>query len=168
MMEIILTANIGLEIRDLGIILKNTESINMLENFEVDDLMQSEDLESNQSSYDITIDSESVTYDVFIERITKLTKHDHNNLNVLQHNIYNDNYFMVTKTDGTTKYITYYTDDTMTSKLQEDEIIRDPSGKVGEIITRKFNENGLIYQELRQVLNRNLEGKVESISTNTL
>lgn len=167
-MEIILTASIDLEIRDLGIILKNTESINMLENFDVDEMIQSNDLQSSQSDYDITIDLESVTYDVFIERITKLTKHDHNDLNVLQHNIYDNNYFMVTKTNGTTKYITYYTDDTMTNKLQEDEIVRNQSGKVGEIITRKFNGDGSIYQELRQVLNRSIEGKVESISTNTL
>jgi len=167
-MNIILTANTDLGIEDLGIILSTSESINLLENFEVDDLMASEDLSTQQSNYTVVIDSNTVSYDVFIERITKLSKHDHNNLNVLQHNIYEQNHFTVTKESGLSRFITYYEDDTLANKLQEDEIVRDMDGKVSQIITRKFNTDGSIYQQLTQVLNRNTEGKVESISTNTI
>lgn len=166
-MEIILTANTYLEIQDLGVILQKADAINLLENFEIDDLLNSNDLETQNNNYIITIDSENVSYDIFIERIISLTKHEHNKLNVLQHNLYEQNYFMVIKEGGKSKFITYYKDNTQNEKIQEDEIVRDAEGKVSQIITRKY-DSGLLHQEMIQILNRGNEGKVESISTNTL
>lgn len=168
-MEIIITASDeNLQIEDLGVILLKSENINLLDNFQPNDLISSVDLELQRNKYFITIDSEPVSYSILIDRLKYLTKHDHNKLNILQHNIYLGNYFKVTKQDGKSKFITYYRDETMSDKIQEDEIVRDSSGKVGQIITRKFNDDGSIHQELTQSLNRNTEGKVESISTNTL
>ena len=166
-MEIILTANTNLEIPDLGIRLNDTESINLLDNFETHAIISSQDLGLKETDYSITIDSETISHEVMIERLTSLTKHEHNKLNVLQHNIYETNYFMVTKQDQKSKYITYYKDDTMTEKVQEDEIIRDAESKVSQIITRKY-DNGVLYQEMTQILNRGTTGKVDSISTNTI
>lgn len=166
-MEILLTANSNIKIQDLGVILQTSEIINLLDNFEANDLLNSNDLSLQQTNYTITIDSEVVSYDIFIERITALTKHEHNDLNVLQHNLYKQNYFAVTKESGKSKYITYYKDETQNEKIQEDEIVRDGEGKVCRIITRKFG--GVeITQEITQILNRDSNGKVESISTNIL
>lgn len=167
-MIIEINTNTQVEIRDLGIILNAGETINLLDNFYKEDLLQSLDLESAiNGEVDISIDGETVDYGEFIEKLSSFTKHEHNTLNKIQHNIYKDNYFMVTKQDGNTKYITYYTDDSMTNKIQEDEIVRDENGKVSQIISRKF-ENDSMTQEMKQSLNRNGNGKVESITTNII
>ena len=169
-MIIELQAKTNVAIQDLGVILNTGDVINLLENFETDQLIDSIDLktEIQNSNVETTIDSDIVNYNEFIRRISNLTKHEHYNLNQLQHNLYDDNYFKVTKQSGKSKFITYYKDSSMVDKIQEDEIVRDASGKVSEIITRKFNTDGTVYQKLTQILNRNTEGKVESISTNTI
>lgn len=158
------TATTNTEIRDLGIIISTGETIDLLINFNKEDLLKSADLQSAMNTLTTSIDGVIVDYDELIKRIKSLTNHEHYNLNQLQHNIYENNFFKVTKLNGTTKYITYYSDETMTEKIQEDEIIRDIDGKVERIITRKY-DNEIIVQELTQLLNR-VGGKVESITTN--
>lgn len=162
-----ITATVETEIRDLGIILAENEFINLLNNFNKEDLLQSADLETaiNNINVTVSIDGLVVNYEDFIDKISSFTKYEHNTLNKIQHNLYKDNYFKTTKLNGTTKYITYYTDETMTEKIQEDEVIRDVSGKVSQIVSRIY-ENGLVVQELNQLLNRDVSGKVESITTN--
>lgn len=167
-MTVEMTAIIQTNIEDLGVILAENEFINLLDNFDKEDLLQSTDLETAINSVDVTIavDGEVVNYNEFIQKISNLTKHEHYNLNQIQHNLYTENYFKVTKENGKSKFITYYTDNNMTSKVQEDEIVRDVEGKVSEIVTRTY-ESGVVIQEMSQLLNRDAEGKVESITTNT-
>ena len=168
-MTIEMTATTQTNIEDLGVILANGEFINLLDNFDKENLMESIDLKTaiNSAVVVISIDGEFINYDEFIRRISALTKHEHYNLNQIQHNLYTENYFKVTKESGRSKFITYYTDSSMISKVQEDEIVRDNEGKVSKIITRTY-ENGLVKQEMSQLLNRDTEGKVDSITTNTL
>lgn len=166
-MTIEITATKQIEIKDLGIILAENEFINLLDNFYKEDLLSSSSLKTaiDDSAITMSIDSEIVNYEEFVNKLSSFTKHEHNTLNKIQHNLYKDNFFQVTKTDGTTKYITYYTDDTLSDKIQEDEIIRDTNNRVSQIITKKY-EDGVVVQELTQNLNR-VEGKVDSITTNT-
>lgn len=164
-----ITAVTNIEIRDLGIILKVDETISLLENFNSEELLKSSDLEIaiNNIDVNISINGDIVNYEEFVDKLSSFTKYEHNTLNKIQHNLYNDNYFVVTKVDGKSKYITYYTDETMIDKIQEDEIIRETDGRVGQIISRKYIDNNVV-QEMTQNLNRNVDGKVESITTNTL
>jgi hypothetical protein len=157
----------SLSIADLGIILSPGDSIDLLENFEADDLINSEDLETSitSSQSEVYVDTELVDYNEFIRRIRFLTEHKHYNLNQIQHNLYSQSYFIVTKQSGKSKFITYYTDSTMAEKIEEDEIVRDGSGRVNSIIKRKF-KNNTETQKQTQLLNRGATGKVDSISTN--
>ena len=166
-MIIEMSATENTEIRDLGIIISTGETINLLDNFNKEIIINSNDLESAMNmSIIVTVDGESLNYNELIRRISNITNYEHYNLNQLQHNMYEDNFFKVTKNEGTTKYITYYFDDSMINKIQEDEIIRDTSGRVERVITRNY-ENGVVEQEMIQYLNRDINGKVESITTNT-
>lgn len=164
-MEVVLTANSDITIRDLGIILQTGQSINLLDNFTTEDVLASQDI--IVGDHTITIDSNIVDYNEMVDRISSLTKHQHNDLKIIQHNLYEENHFVVMKEGDKSKFITYYKDNTLAEKIQEDEIVRGVDGKVSQIITRKYS-NGVLYQEMIQILNRGLEGKVESISTNTL
>lgn len=168
-MIIELRAENNLNIEDLGIILSQGQSINLLENFNKDDLLRSNDLSPAIDNIEcvVFINGETVDYNGLVYRLSSLTEYNHYHLNQLQHNLFQSNFFKVEKQSGNTKFITYYTNSNMTEKIQEDEIIRNNEGQVGEIITKKYS-GGEIIQEMHQILNRDTQGKVESITTNTL
>ncbi len=166
-MTIILTAQINTNIEDLGIILTIGDTINLLDSFTPKELIESEDLETAINNNVITVDSEIVDYDEFIYRIKQITEHEHHNFKILQHNIYETNYFEVTKINDRAKYITYYTDGTKTQKIQEDEIIRG-GDRVSQIITRKYDVGGTLIQEITQTLNRDVDERVESIDSDII
>lgn len=154
-----------LNINDLGIILSPTEEtyldyfkeINILESIDLRDAIESLKCE-------VSIDNEAYDYNNFILSFERLTAAKHQSLKTLSHNLYEDAFMKTTKVSNQVKYITYFTSSEMIQKTREEEIVRDANGKSMKIISRVYDLNENVIQTEEQILNRDVNGKVDSIT----
>jgi len=169
MADTIILTNISgssISIDDLGIFLEDNESLDLLENFTSKEILDSEDLsiEYDNNNISFELNTSSITYDELREYFEPLTEQKHESLDSLKHNLSEPAYFETTKNlEQKTYLITYYNDNTKTSKIREEEIIRDVDGKTSQIVLRQYDVNGDIYKTEIQTLNRSIEGTISSI-----
>lgn len=158
---------ISLNIDDLGIILQPGE-YTYLDHFKEISILESVDLKSAIESLkcEIYIDNSSYNYSDFLLNFENITTGKHDRLNTLAHNLYEDSFMKTTKESNQVKYITYFTDSTMTAKTREEEIVRDENGRSIKIINRVYDDDQNVVCVEEQILNRNTDGKVESITLN--
>lgn len=152
-------------INDLGTQFESGESIDMLENYTRNEILQSDDLETeyNNGYLKFTIDGNDSSLVQVIKAITGLTETEHENLDTLKHRLSEQSFFQVEKNlDGDVERIVYYTDGTLTTKIREDEIIRDQEGIVTQLIKRQYDSNDNVVVTETQTINR-VNGDVVSI-----
>lgn len=149
-------------VNDLGIELQPTEKTNLL-NIHEKYILESEDLASAGLTY--YIDNIKRPYDEVILYIKKLNVFDHKEVDTHAHNILDDSYFDTEKTNNMTSKITYYRDVAKTQKIREEEIIRTTDGTVDRIISKIYNESGIVVETETQTLNRDGDGRVDTITT---
>ncbi len=156
-----------LNINDLGIILQPGE-YTYLDHFKEISILESIDLKSAIESLkcEIYIDNSSYNYSDFLLNFENITTGKHDRLNTLAHNLYEDSFMKTTKESNQVKYITYFMDSTMTAKTREEEIVRDENGRSIKIINRVYDDDQNVVCVEEQILNRNTDGKVESITLN--
>lgn len=160
-------------INDLGIILEAAEELDLEENFNEKSILDSEDLESQITDGNLEVEIETAinqTWNDIIVYLKRVTKLEHEKLDTLTHVLSEVSFFEATKdVNNRTQYITYYTDETKTTKIREEEIIRLPNKKASSIIIRQYDKNGVLVKTESQILNREGGiGKVESISCETI
>ncbi len=161
MIEIVNNNTYKLVIRDLGVELQPGERID-LSIFDDKYIIKSYDIKST----DITFEQNGVEIDYIkvIRNIKKLSHFDHVVDDTIAHNVRHDYYFETEKENDVTKKITYYRDSAKTSIIREENIIRNSSGSVTQIISKIFDEQGNIVETETQNLNRTADGRVESIT----
>ncbi len=172
MNAIILTNVSGstITINDLGINVEDGESIDLNENFFDENLIESIDLQLPIDSGDVTIEINNVssTYNQLIEFLTKLNEFQHESLVTLTHDLYKNSFFKTTKdVNGRVIKITNFTDPSESQKIYEEEITRDINSRVSSIRRSLYNSNGVFDRMETQTLNRNINGRVESITHST-
>lgn len=159
-------------IDDMGIVLQPGEEVDIELNFDEKQILDSEDLEPAIVSGDI----EASITDFFVpppnshsdvvEYFRRLTEYEHLKLDQLVHGLSEESYFEAAKdVNNRTQFITYYKDAAKTIKIREEEITRQPDKKAASIIIRQYDENGALLRTETQTLNRNVQGKVESIDS---
>jgi len=154
-----------LYINDLGIILSPGE-YTYLDHFNEINILESIDLKTAIDSLicEVSIEEEIYDYKNFLLNYEKITKLKHENLNTLTHNLSENAFMKTTKTDNQVKFITYFTSSQMIQKTREEEIVRDANGKSMKIISRIYDSNEELVSTEEQILNRDIDGKVESIT----
>lgn len=154
-------------IADLAMEIGPDETVD-LNNYQVCELLASEDLPLIFSETDTKINGESVNYPTFVAKLTSLTVEKHEAIATLKHNV-SENYFFETTKDasGQTQLITYYEDSTKSAKIREEEVARNAEGSVSQIIIREYDDNVLVKTET-QLLNRDLTGRVINITVETI
>lgn len=156
-----------LNIDDLGIILQPNE-YTYLDYFKEINILESIDLKNAIESLkcQIYIDNNVYNYKDFLSNFEKITTSEHEKLNTLTHNLHENSFMKTTKELNQVKYITYFTDSTMTAKIREEEIVRDQNGRSIKIINRTYDSEQNITCIEEQVLHRDENGKVEFITLN--
>jgi len=155
-------------IPDLGLELQTGSIVNMLSNYTRDEILESQDLETiyNEGKIQFTIDSASSSLTQVIKALTGMTEHEHENAKTLKHWLSEPAYFQVERDEEDNVIrIVYYTNNSLSTKIRQEEIVRDIEGNVVEIIKKQFDSNGLESQTEKQILNRNTDGSVVSIET---
>lgn len=171
---IIILENISdsiLTIGDMGLELEPEDSVDIIQTFPRDAILNSNDLESefNLGNIQFTIDSSVSTYGQVIRAITGITEYEHENLDTLTHALYEQSYFQVERdADDEVEKIVYYKDGSLLIKIREEEIIRDNEGEVSSIIKRQFDESGNTIKQETQIINRTPEGDVDSITSGVI
>lgn len=159
----------AVSIRDMGLYLEDTESVDIDDLFNSETILASEDIEPALISGDITCEIEGAfgqTWDDIVFYYKRLTEYEHLHLDELVHGLYETSYFEATKdVNNRTQFITYYTDATKTVKIREEEITRGVGNKAASIIIRQYDENGNLKRTETQTLNRGVTGKVENITS---
>lgn len=156
-----------ISISDLGTILKSNESLNMLENYTRDEILGSNDLEVEyENGYiQFTMDNNNLSLIQVIKAITGMTTIEHENLDTLKHGLSESSFFQVERNeDDDVEKIVYYKDGTLTTKIREDEIVRNEDEDVVQIIKRQYDIDGNIIVTETQTINR-VNGDVVSIET---
>jgi len=155
------------QISDLALMLSPDEEINILESFTNDQIKRSSHLQSvmDNSLVSVTYNNDTISHTTLIQLLTSLTVSEHQQLDTLIHGISESSYFESQKVDDQTKYIRTYVDNTKSKLIREEEIVRDQSGNVGQIIIRQYDGDGNLVESEIQTLNRSAEGTVESISS---
>ena len=172
-MATIIITNISastISINDLGLVLESTESVDISELFSDEEILESNDLQSqfNSGSISIDFDSTSVSHSKLIELLTNLSVAEHESLDTLKHGLSEQSYFEVLKdAEDRTQFITNWTDSTKTKKIREEEIVRTQTGQVDQIIIKQYDNQGTVVGTETQQLNRTIEGSVESINSTT-
>jgi len=158
---------VSLNIDDLGIILQPGE-YTYLDHFKEISILESVDLKDAIESLkcEVYVDNSVYNYSDFLLNFENITTGKHDRLDTLTHNLYEDSFMKTTKEYNQVKYITYFTDSTMTAKTREEEIVRDENGRSIKIINRVYDNDQNIVCVEEQILNRNIDGKVESITLN--
>lgn len=159
--EVINETTVTTSINDLGIELQPGERINLL-NIEDKYILESVDLPNSGVSY--FVDGVVKTYETVRRYIQKLNEYDHIHVDTHAHNIRDDSFFDTEKINGKTVRITYYRDAAKTQKIREEQILRI-DGVVDRIISTIYDDEENIIEIETQTLNRDVDGKVESITT---
>ncbi len=155
-------------IPDLGLELQIGGIVNMLSNYTRHEILESQDLETiyNEGKIQFTIDNVNSTLVQVIKALTGMTEYEHENTDTLKHELSELAYFQVERdAEDNVFKIVYYVNSSLSIKIREEEIIRDIEGNVVEIVKRQFDSNGLLYKTESQVLNRDIDGAIESIET---
>ena len=152
-----------LQIQDLGVRLPAGGSTN-LNAIPIPKILLSTDLSAamGNGSCTATFDSASVIYATLIEKLSGLSRSEHENLRTLKHPISETAYFEVVKNAGLTQYIRYWTDSGKTVKIYEEEIVRS-AGKTSQIIRREYDVAGTLSKTETQTITRS-NGIVSNIS----
>lgn len=163
------TNNEKIKIDDMGIELQVGESLNLLENYTRDEILQSNDLETiyNNGYINFILDSTTATLIQVIKAITGMTTIEHEELDTLKHTLSESSFFQVERNiEEDVERIVYYKDATLTTKIREDEIVRNIDGDVIQMIKRQYNINNNVIVTETQTINR-IDGDVTSIETVT-
>jgi len=155
-------------IPDLGSELEAGESIDMLSNYTRHEILESQDLETvyDDGKIKFTIDSVNSTLVQVIKALTGMTEYEHEHADTLKHGLSEPAYFQVERDVNEEVFkIVYYVNSSLSIKIREEEIVRDAAGDVVEIIKRQFDSNGALYKTESQILNRDIDGAIESIET---
>lgn len=158
-------------IPDLGTQLESNESVDMLSNYTRHEILESQDLETiwDNGFVVFTIDGTPSTLVQVIKAITGMTEIEHENLDTLKHGLSEKAYFTVERNiQEDVEKIVHYTDNTKVIKIREDEIVRNINEDVIQLIKRQYDSSGTIIKVETQTINRNVDGEVESIETETV
>ena len=160
MIELVNNTTQVIRIRDLGIELQPTERVS-IDNYDDRYILQSQDLKITM--IEIERDGVVISYDKLIRYIKKLSHYDHVIETTLAHNIREDYFFDTEKENDVTIKIIYFKDAAKTMKIREEDIVRGLTGTVSQIISRVYDSFGNIVETETQNMNRDVDGRVESI-----